>query len=676
MAVGKTVKTTSTKQISIIMQPSELYHSLHVISPQRLHTGIDLFAHKLVGRYKRRPLALKRLSEFASQVENLAASDIESLSPDLINKRLEMHISYFRRKSHSEQRITPEVLSALATLVKVCGRVLGLHPHKEQIIGALGLYSGYLIEMATGEGKSLTAALAATLTGWKNRPCHILTVNTYLAERDAEYFSAYYKKVGLTVGSVTDEMSADERRKQYKAHIVYTTSKELLADFLRDRLSLQQQPNAEQILVRDLVSRHSTSSLVLRGIDTAIIDEADSILIDEAVSPLIISSPVENQSFIDSIIIAKDLATHLRSKNDYEVDLEFRSISLTVKGKLKLEKLAAPLNGFWHGKARREELVVQSLVAREFFIKDKNYVIQDDQIVIIDEFTGRLTPGRSWSNGLHQAVEAKEDIKVTFPNETIARMSFQKFFRFFKNLSGMTGTAQEAAAEFWDIYELPSLIIPPHRPIRRSFLPTSIFKEEKEKWLGIIDAVGKLHGDSQPVLIGVRSIQESNNIALLLNAAGIPNQLLNAVNHQSEAEIVEEAGLSGRVTIATNMAGRGTDIKLDTLSREVGGLHIILSGLNDSGRIDRQLMGRCARQGDPGSVQVFLSFEDELLKRSSSSLHSKYSKLFQYCPIPYLRYFLFKASQKHLEKLAKNQRVSVLRADNWLEESLTFGSDY
>lgn len=659
------------------MQPSELYHSLHTSPPKVLHTGVDLIAHKVVGKYRRRSFAFKKLLGYAKKIDFIATHEIQPLSTEAIKQKVEQHILYFRRKSYSNPTINKEVIYALALLVEVCSRTLGLRPHVEQIVGALGLYTGYLVEMATGEGKSLTASIAATLAGWKSRPCHILTVNSYLAKRDALEFSGYYDEVGLTVGYVTDDMPHDERTKHYKAHVVYTTSKELLADFLRDRITSNQQQTAEQVMVRHLVNKHNSDQIVLRGIDTVIVDEADSILIDEAVSPLIISSPVENQSFIESVKEARELSIHLQSDTDYAVDTEYRSINLLPQGIKKLEGLAASLHGFWHGKGRREELVIQSLTAKEFFIKNKNYIVQDGKIIIIDEFTGRLTPGRSWSNGLHQAIEAKEGIEVTFPNETVARMSFQKFFRLFKNLSGMTGTATEASSEFWNIYELPCLQIPPYKPVRRTHLPIVFRKTEDDKWLAIIRSVQSLYQSRRSVLIGVRTIRESNILSGLLNDEKIPHQLLNAVRHEDEAEIIQEAGINSRVTIATNMAGRGTDIKLDEASKALGGLHIILSGLNDSGRIDRQLMGRCARQGDPGSVQIFLSLDDEVLKGLSPSLYAKLSKILQYLSYPkYLQTFLFKASQRRLEKQAQQQRRSVLKADTWLEESLTFGSDY
>ncbi len=679
MAVGTKVTTAATEQISImIQQPSDLYHSLHTSTPKRLHTGVDLIAHKFVGQYKRRSVIFKKLLSHAETVDSIVEREVKLLTDTELQQKVAQHAAYFRRKAYSDLKVNKELLSALATLVEVCRRTLGLRPHIEQIVGALGLYLGHLVEMATGEGKSLTASIAATLTGWKNRPCHILTVNSYLAERDALEFSEYYAEVGLSVGYVTDGMSQDERRNHYKSHIVYTTSKELLADFLRDRLAFNQKHTADQIMIRNLVNRQSTDRLVLRGIDTVIVDEADSILIDEAISPLIISSPVENQAFIDSVKVAKGLSSPLQLSIDYEVDAEYRSITLTTAGKEKLKELAAPLHGFWHGKDRREELVTQSLIAKEFFIRDKNYIVQDGKVIIIDEFTGRLTPGRSWSNGLHQSVEAKEEIEITYPNETVARMSFQKFFRYFKSLSGMTGTAKESSSEFWNIYELPSLLIPPHKPINRKSLPIIFRKTEKEKWLAIIQSVQGLYGMSRSVLIGVRTIQESNTLSALLDGASIPHQLLNAVKHEDEADIIREAGINGRVTIATNMAGRGTDIKLDEYSKNLGGLHIILSGLNDSGRIDRQLMGRCARQGDPGSVQVFLSSDDEILKGGlPPAAYKSINKVFEYSGHSnYLQYLPFRIAQRRLEKKAQKQRKSVLKADNWLEESLTFGSGY
>ena len=342
-------------------------------------------------------------------------------------------------------------------LVEAADRKLGLRPYPVQVMGAMALYHGYLTEMATGEGKSLTACLPAVLAAWTGRPCHLVTVNDYLANRDAVEMRPFYAFCGVSVGSILGEMDPRLRRSNYDNGVVYTTLKELVADFLRDRLILGTMSHPYRRLLRQVLDPRFRDSegLVLKGLDTAIVDEADSVLIDEAVTPLIISRMEENEPLVDACTRAHRIAADLHPTEDYRVDHKYKEIRFTKAGRSKLEARAQRLPGIWRGPARREELVQQSLTAREFYRKDKQYVVQDDKVVIVDEFTGRLMPNRTWRHGLHQAVEANEGIAVSNPSETLARLSFQRFFRFFRKLSGMTGTAREAAGEFWHIYRLP-----------------------------------------------------------------------------------------------------------------------------------------------------------------------------------------------------------------------------
>jgi preprotein translocase subunit SecA len=379
---------------------------------------------------------------------------------------------------------------------------------------------------------------------------------------------------------------------------------------------------------------------------------------------------------LDAIRIAGDLAEYFVKDQDFEVDLQYRVLRLTEAGLVKLDELSASFPGMWKGRTRREELITQALSAREFYHLDKHYVVQEGKITIVDEFTGRLMTSRSWGQGLHQAVEAKEGLELTHPTETVVRLSFQHFFRLFRQISGMTGTAKEAAGEFWQVYRLPVMSLPTNVPCRREMLPERVFQDESEKWDGVVDSVMQVHAKGQPVLVGTRNIHESEKLARTLVAAGARVELLNARRVQEEAGIIAQAGRKGQITIATNMAGRGTDIRLEDGVGELGGLHVIVSERHDSGRIDRQLVGRCARQGDPGSAQLFTSVEDSVLVKHTydwlryfiRDLLTKHKSAARW-----LLLWVTQRAQKNAETLSFRQRKNVLRVDTWLEQSLTFG---
>jgi preprotein translocase subunit SecA len=580
----------------------------------------------------------------------------------------------FRRRENGFDALLPD---ALSNLIEVADRTLGLRPFPVQVMGAMALYRGTLAEMATGEGKSLTACLPAVLAGWTGRPCHFVTVNDYLANRDAVEMRPFYAFCGVSVGCVQAGMAPEERRQNYEKDAVYTTLKELVADFLRDRLIIGGLHNASRRLLREMLQpgRRGPEGVVLRGLDTAIVDEADSVLIDEAVTPLIISRAQENKPLVEACQTAHDIASMLRLDEHYKKDIKFREVHLTKDGLTMVEEQARMLPGIWRGTARRIELVQQALTAREFYKRDKQYVIQDEKVAIVDEFTGRLMPNRTWRHGLHQAVEAKEGLEVNDPSETLARLSFQRFFRFFRRLSGMTGTAREAVAELWTIYKLPVLAIPTNRPCIRKILPDRVFATGEEKWDAVVQEIERCHSTGRPVLVGTRSVRASEKLAELLAGRNHPYNLLNAVRHKEEAQIVAAAGEENRITIATNMAGRGTDIKLGRGVADMGGLHVIATERHESGRIDRQLFGRCARQGDPGSAQAFMSLEDELFQRfvSAPMRNRLASALKRKTPgAGRLSQAGLSHAQRAAQRLAYRQRRNVLRMDTWLEEALAF----
>ncbi len=656
-----------------MMLPSSDYRKTQVADPRKLHRGLDALVYGLVGFYHRRDVLRENLLAEAAAIHD-RSEHLKTLSTKDLEGKLRAFKSRFRRKEDIDN---PLVAEALATLVETAERTLGLRPYPVQVAGALALYRGYLAEMATGEGKSLTACLPAALSAWTGRPCHVVTVNDYLAARDVAEMKSFYERCGLSVGAVTADMAQNDRRAGYDKGVVYTTSKELAADFLRDRLILGPIQNPSRRLIRGLLHPQArlNEGMVMRGLHTAIVDEADSVLIDEAVTPLIISRPQDNKPFMDVCMTAHRLSKTLKPVRDYICDMKYKDIRFTKEGEKKLDDMASELKGLWRSRDRREELILQALTAREFYKRDKQYVVKDGKVVIVDEFTGRLMPNRTWRQGFHQAVEAKENIEITRPSETLSRLSFQQFFRLFENLSGMTGTGLESSREFWQIYGLAVMAIPTHRPCIREQYPNLIFATAHERWNAVVDEVAELHRVGRPVLVGTRNVAASETIAARLAEKGFAFSLLNAVHHQEEAGIVRSAGQEGRITIATNMAGRGTDIKLGEGVTALGGLHVIATEGHESARIDRQLFGRSARQGDPGSARAFMSMEDELMvrfvpapvrNRLALSLGPNHPSVQRFAEKVYRR------AQKSAQNMAFKQRKSVLRMDTWLEEALAF----
>lgn len=653
--------------------PAQDYQRTHIVVPAKLHKGLDGMAHVVVGQYYRRSRIGRTLKDEAERISE-RADELRGLSDRRLRTSLQDMQAQFRRQKKGYEAVLPD---ALAAMVEVAERTLGLRPYPVQVMGALGLYHGNLTEMATGEGKSLTACLPAVLAAWTGRPCHIVTVNDYLADRDAVEMRPLYAFCGVSAGCVTSQMDPAARWENYEKGVVYTTSKELLADFLRDRLMLGPLHHPSRRLLRQLLQPRlpSLRGLVMRGLDAAIVDEADSVLIDEAVTPLIISRAQENRPLVEACETAYKIAAHLVPGTDYKKDLKYKEIRLTKEGRKKNEALAKSLPGIWRGAGRRTELIQQALTAREFYETDKQYVIQDGKVVIVDEFTGRLMANRTWSHGLHQAVESKEGLEPSSPTETLARLSFQRFFRFFRKLSGMTGTAHEAAGEFWHIYKLPVVTVPTNRPCIRKMLPDTVFPDAEKKWQAIADEVVRWHQTDRPVLVGTRSVKASEQLAAMLTARGLAFNLLNAVHHREEARIVAAAGEPGRITIATNMAGRGTDIKLGRGIAEMGGLHVIATERHESGRIDRQLFGRCARQGDPGSAQAFMCVDDELIQRFVPAPMRKRLAPAVANKTPGAARLAEKAlsyAQRAAQRLAFRRRRNVLRTDTWLEDALSF----
>ena len=644
--------------------------------PPRPLAGLDGFVDGLIGKFKRSGRILESLKRDAQAIVAQEKEWADLPDAALQRRLLELRAQFRRGGNHPDN-----VIAALAAIREASDRKLGLRPFPVQLMGALALHRGYLLEMATGEGKTLTAGLAAILAGWTKRPCHVVTVNDYLVQRDAEWLESLYHFCGVRVGFVVFWMGQPERAKNYGCDATYVTSKELLADFLRDRLQLGRLQNPTRRLIRRMLVPQSEvqDGLVLRGLHTAIVDEADSVLIDEAVTPLIIAASRENASLKEAARIAQEMIQVLKPEGDYHANPRYKEIELTKTGLKKLVEQASHLPGFWKGHDRRVELVVQALVAREFFHRDQQYIIEDNKLVIVDEFTGRPMPQRSWRGGMHQAVEAKEGLPISDPTETIARLSFQRFFRCFHRLSGMTGTAREAAGELWQVYGLLTVSIPPNKPCIRQQWPDRFFADEKSKWQAITAEIKRLHATGRPLLVGTRSVLASERLWQWLAERDLEAKILNATRLREEAEIIALAGERGRIVIATNMAGRGTDIKLGQGVTALGGLHVIGSERHESGRVDRQLFGRAARQGDPGSAQAFVSAEDELLRKFLPGPAQKALIETWQRNLPgrnRIAEIAVKSAQNKAQSLAFKQRRDVLRSDVWLDDALSFtGAD-
>lgn len=646
-----------------------------LVVPEKLPAGLDALVHRAHGAWRGRDDYSRRLRVQADELHSRAGT-IAGFGDAELTAEIRRQREAIRRAGPRGWRET--FAAALPCIVEVAHRATGLRAYPVQIMGALGLSDGRMVEMATGEGKTLTIALAAAASGWQARPVHVITANDYLAKRDAETLRQFYRDCGLSVASVVGQMEAPARRAAYQADIVYTTSKELTADFLRDRLLLGVMADPGRRMVSKLLRGPlSDDGIVLRGLHTAIVDEADNQLIDEAVTPLIISRPQPNESLTRLCREADRLASELLPGEHYELEVRYKEAKLLPAGLSAVEEWCAHRNEtFFRQPTWIAGLVVQALQARHFFLRDKQYVIVDGQVIIVDESTGRMMPGRSWRLGLHQAVEAKEGVEITQPNESLARLSFQRFFRLFRRLSGISGTAREAATEFWRIYELPFCKIPPNRPNIRQRWPVEIFASAEEKWTAVVEEIARVHAAGRPVLIGTRSVAASEHLGRLLERRGFSFTLLNAVRHEMEASIVLQAGEARAITVATNMAGRGTDIRLGTGVAAAGGLHVILTEFHESGRIDRQLEGRAGRQGDPGSARTFASLEDDLAERFMSRTARSAAVRLLKLGTPAARRIaltLLLRAQKSAEASAFRQRWLVMDQDRKLAEALIPG---
>jgi preprotein translocase subunit SecA len=567
------------------------------------------------------------------------------------------------------------VARTFALIRELADRTVGLRHFNVQLLGGFVLLKGMLAEMETGEGKTLTATLTAGTAALAGIPVHIVTVNDYLAARDAEAMSPIYRALGLTVGTIVHGKTAGERRAAYACDITYATNKEIAFDYLRDRLALGSHSENLRLKVERLYGEAPRlAGVVMRGLHFAIVDEADSVLVDEARTPLIISGNPQSNDDRRWANEALTLARSLEIGAHYRLFLDERRIELTALGIDRIDELGQELGGLWLSRIRREESVRQALTAIHLFSNSIQYIVREEKIEIVDEYTGRVMPDRSWNEGLHQLIEAKEGCEVTERKAPLARISYQRFFRRYHRLAGMTGTAREVSGELWAVYRLPVITIPTNRPVRRQDRPAQICATADEKMECIVAKAALLHSQRRPVLIGTRSVASSEALSERLNRAGLAHVVLNAAQDEHEATIIADAGKPGRITVATNMAGRGVDVQLGEGVAARGGLQVILSERHEAGRIDRQLVGRCGRQGEPGTSEAVLSLEDPLL----GVLGWPGLRNWTCRSVPWGNVFarlVFRHAQRRAERVHSRMRRHLLVADQRVGSMLAFSGE-
>jgi preprotein translocase subunit SecA len=572
------------------------------------------------------------------------------------------------------------IARSFALVREAAGRKLGQRHYDVQLIGAYAMVRGMVAEMATGEGKTLAATLAAATAGLAAVPVHVVTVNSYLAARDAEMTAPLYRFLGLTVGVVTEEIPAQQRAAAYRCDITYCTSKDVAFDYMRDRLRMGRRlGNLRRKAAALGAAPERLDGSLLRGLHFAIVDEADSILIDEARTPLILSGEADEDR--DGTVFDQAIAEARRLRLDvhYRLVLNERRLTFLESGRQHIEHLKR-LGAPWDQASERERLIGTALTALHVLNADEHYLVREGKVEIIDEYTGRIMPDRTWVEGLHEMIERKEGLELSKRRGTKSRMTYQRFFRRYCRLAGMTGTAREVAAELWRVYRLPIAAVPLHRPDRKTTLAIGAHAGMEAKWRAIAEEVAAIHEAGAPVLIGTRTVAATKTASDALSARGLAHSMLSAAHDAAEAEIVAGAGELGTITIATNMAGRGTDIRLGAGAAALGGLHVVISEPHEAGRIDRQLAGRCGRQGDPGQIRPHVSLEDDLIVRHGPRyliaafrlLHAAGAKpaILQ----PLIR-VIARLAQARAERLHARMRADLLKSDEWLGDAIGFAGE-
>lgn len=605
-----------------------------------------------------------RLANWAKLVPRIGELEPELLK--LNDEQLRKRSLSLRYRAKSGEPLSKLLVEAYALVREAGRRTINMRHFDVQLLGGIAMFRKSIAEMQTGEGKTLAATLPMYLYALVGKGCHLATVNDYLARRDADWMAPIYRALGMTVGVVETQMSQDDRRKAYQCDVTYGTAKEFGFDFLRDRLLLRRISEGQSDLLGGMLGHGSESSEkpVQGAAYFALVDEADSILIDEARTPLIISAlPTEEQKLeLECYRWSAAVASQFIDEEDYEFDHEKKTVELTFEGRLKTRTLDKPPELDTMGMVNIYRFIERSILVQREYKLDRQYVVRDGEIVIVDEFTGRLAEGRKWREGLHQAVEAMQGVEVTVATGQAARVTIQDFFLRYEKLAGMTGTAIDSAAELRRIYRCRVVPIPTNRPAIRQRLRTQVFGTEETKWKAVVEEICQLHELGRPMLIGTRSIDKSEILSRILTERGIQHQILNANHIAAEAEIVAQAGTQGRVTVSTNMAGRGTDIKLGEGVAEIGGLHVILTEMHDAARIDRQLIGRCGRQGDPGTFRQYLALDDDLLLAGLGPKKSDRLEAYGKKAVTSLDYlsYLFRRAQRRIERRHFRQRRALM----------------
>ncbi|PVE42229.1 DEAD/DEAH box helicase [Limnohabitans planktonicus] len=616
---------------------------------------------------------------FARQVASQAMDD--ALNDSLDVQALAALVPALRAQLRQHGMTPMRVARSFALVQAMATKVLGMTPFHTQVQAAWLMLRGLTAEMNTGEGKTLTAALTAATAALAGRRVHVITANDYLAQRDAQTLGPLYAALGLRCASVVQNQSNEERRAGWQADITYCTHQIVVFDYLRDRMAMKGRHHELQLQLARAMAPAGDAPWLLRGLDFAIVDEADNILIDEARTPLVISAETSSATDAPDLPTAQQalwMAESMEAGQHYLVEmLPTRSVRLLAAGRAMLGEAAQDFGGVWHLPLRREELVHQALTAIHVFHRDEHYLVRDGKVEIIDAATGRVMPDRTWSEGLHQLVEVKEGCALSRPRQSLARISFQQFFRRYRHLCGMTGTASEVAGELGRVYQLPVARVAPLHASRQLSAGRHVQASEAEKWQAIGRRVAHWHALGNPVLVGTRTLAASEALARVLSDLGLPCTVLNARQDQQEAQIVAQAGQLRAITIATNMAGRGTDITLGPGVKALGGLVVLLTERHASARIDRQLMGRCARFGDPGITETFISLDDALFERLPAAIRDSLQWLGAKRPslLKPVALALSRILQHLDERRSARQRVRLMQEDQRLQQFLAFSGE-
>jgi preprotein translocase subunit SecA len=646
---------------------------------QSFASQLDKLQHKFDPKTQRQNYIVRRVNKYQLVLKKCSENELTQVIQDI------------RNKLHRQGLKNTLIIKAFAIIREVANRTIGLRHYDVQVFGGWIMMNGMLAEMETGEGKTLATTLPACTAALAGIPVHVITANDYLAARDSETMKPLYQRLGLSSGSVIEGMETEQRQAAYLNDIVHTTNKQITFDYLRDRISMGDNTGSLCSQFKEIQRQHENKEpLLLRGLCFALVDEADSILIDEAKTPLIITKTIANEDLPETFNDALFLASALFIHKDFTANNKTRQIELTSEGEAALDKLTENLPKLWKNIRKREMLVKQALSAEYFYKRNKHYVINEEKIQIVDEYTGRVMSDRSWEQGLHQMIEAKEGCLLSEPREPLARISYQRFFARYLRLGGTSGTLNEVSSELQQVYGLHVVKVATNKISKRLLQMENIYRNETVRKQIFLSRIKTIHQQQRPILIGTSSVEESEQVSQWLTTAGFLHRVLNANQNQHEAEIIAQAGQLKAITVATNMAGRGTDIMLGAKRSQsgitptpsvakLGGLHVIALSRNESRRIDRQLYGRCARQGDPGSTEAILSLQDPALANFYSSAMLK--MMVSLCPgdkpIPkFIGNIILRLPQQKNEKEQRRIRKLLLKQDRHLQRILAFSGKF